>query len=53
MVNVKPGQYTTVCHSMNISQKYNASYITIDTSKRGRRVIRVGKMKKDDTRTES
>ena len=27
MVNVKPGQYTTACHSMNISQKYNASYI--------------------------
>ena len=31
--NVKPGQYTTTaCHSMNISQKYNASYKTIDTS---------------------
>ena len=53
MVNVKPGQYTTARHSMNISQKYNASYITIDTSKRRRKVIRVGKMKKDDTRTES
>ena len=24
MVNVKPGQYTTECHSVNISQKYNA-----------------------------
>ena len=23
MVNVKPAQYTTACHSMNISQKYN------------------------------
>ena len=33
MVNVKPGQYTTACHSMNISQKYNASYITIDAAK--------------------
>ena len=33
MVNVKPGQYTTAWHSMNFSQKYNASYITIDTSK--------------------
>ena len=52
MVNVKPGQYTTACHSMNISQKYNASYITIYTSKRRRKVIRVD-MKKDDTRTES
>ena len=32
-VNVKPGQYTTTaCHSMNICQKYNASYKTIDTS---------------------
>ena len=53
MVNVKPGQYTTACHSMNISKKYNASYITRDTSKKRRKVIRVGKMKKDDTRTES
>ena len=54
MVTVKPGQYTkTVCHSMNISQKYNASYKTIDTSKRQRKVIYVGKKKKDDTRTES
>ena len=53
-VNVKPGQYTTTaCHSMNISQKYNALYKTIDTSKRRRKVIRVGKKKKDDTRTES
>ena len=34
MVNVKPGQYTTTaCHSMNISQKYNDSYKTIDSSK--------------------
>ena len=50
MVNVKPGQFTTTaCHSMNISQKYNASYKTIDTSKRRRKVIRVGKKKKDDT----
>ena len=53
MVNVKPGQYTTTCHSMNISQKYNTSYKTIDTSKRRRKVIRVGKMKKVDTHTES
>ena len=54
MVNVKPGQYTTTaCHSMNSSQKYNASYKTIDTSKRRRKVIRVGKKKKDDTHTES
>ena len=45
--------YTTACHSMNISQKYSASYITIDTSKRRRKVIRVGKMKKDDNHTES
>ena len=52
MVNAKPGQYTTACHSMNISQKCNASYITIDTSKR-RKVIREVKTKKDDTRTES
>ena len=53
MANVKPGQYTTACHSMNISQKYNASYITIDTSRRRRKVIRVCKTRKDDTRTES
>ena len=54
MVNVKLGQYTTTAyHSMNISQKYNASYKTIDTSKRRRKVIRVGKKKKDDTHTES
>ena len=52
MVNVKPGQYTTTaCHSMNISQKYNASYKTRDTSKRRRKVC-VGKKKKDDTHTE-
>ena len=54
MVNVKPGQYTTTeCHSMNIRQKYNASYKTRDTYKRRRKVIRVGKKKKDDTHTES
>ena len=54
MVNVKPRQYTpTACHSMNISQKYNASYKITDTSKRRRKVIGVGKKKKDDTRTES
>ena len=54
MVNVKPGQYTTTaCHSMNISQKYNPSYKTIDTSKRRIKVICVGKKKKDDTHTES
>ena len=53
MVNVKPGQYTTTaCHSMNISQKYNASYKPLETSKRRRKVICVGKEKKDDTRTE-
>ena len=52
VVNVKPGQYTaTACHSMNISQISNASYKTIDTSKRRKKVIRVGK-KKDDTHTE-
>ena len=54
IVNVKPGQYTTTaCHSMNIIQKYNASYKTIHTSKRRRKVIRVGKKKKDDIHTES
>ena len=54
MVNVKPGQYTTTaCHSMNISQKYKASYKTTDTSKRRRKLILVGKKKKDDTHTES
>ena len=47
MVNVKPGQYTTTA-----CQKYNASYKTIDTSKRRRKVC-VGKKKKDDTHTES
>ena len=53
MVNVEPGQYTTTaCHSMNISQKY-VSYKTIDTSKRRRKVIHVGKKRNDDTRTES
>ena len=53
MVNVKPGQYTTtVCHSTSISQKYNASFKTMDTSKRRRKVIRRGKKKKDDTHTE-
>ena len=53
--NIKPGQYTTTaCHSMNISQKYNASYKIIDTSKRRGKVICVGKKKKkDDTHTES
>ena len=39
MVNVKPGQYTTECHSINISQKFNTSYTTIDTSKRRRKVF--------------
>ena len=43
---------TTACHSMNISQKYNASYKTFDTSKR-RREVCVGKKKKDGTHTES
>ena len=53
MVNVKPGQYTTTaCHSMNISRKYNASYKTMETSKRRRKVICGGKKKKDDTHTE-